>query len=70
MGLAALWHVGSSWTRDCTVSPALAGRFFTTEPPGKTPHCSFDLCLMISNVEHLFTYLSVICMSSCGEMSI
>ena len=24
------------------VSPALAGRFSTTVPPGKPPHCSFD----------------------------
>ena len=45
------------------MSPALAGRFFTTEPPRKTPHCSFDLCLIISDVEHLFMCLSVICMS-------
>ena len=27
---------GSSWPRDQTVSPALAGRFFTSEPPGKS----------------------------------
>ena len=26
---------GSSWPRDKPVSPALAGGFFTTEPPGK-----------------------------------
>ena len=25
------------------VSPALAGGFLTTAPPGKSPHCSFDL---------------------------
>ena len=31
LGLIALWHVGSSRS----VSPALAGGFFTTEPPGK-----------------------------------
>jgi len=36
MGLVAPWLVGSSWTRD--VSPALAGKFFTTEPPGKPGH--------------------------------
>ena len=41
MGLVALQHVGSSWTRDRTCdqpgieSPALAGGFFTAEPPGK-----------------------------------
>ena len=34
MGLVALRHVGSSWTRDQTcVCPALAGRFSTTRPP-------------------------------------
>ena len=27
--------MGSSWPRDQTMSPALAGGFFTTEPPGK-----------------------------------
>ena len=37
MGLVALQHVESSQIRDRThVSPALAGGFFTTEPPGKT----------------------------------
>ena len=34
-GLVALRHVGSSRIRDQTRSPALTGRFFTTEPPGK-----------------------------------
>ena len=33
--LAAPQPVGSSWIRGQTVSPALAGRFFTTESPGK-----------------------------------
>ena len=43
MGLVAPRHVGSSRTRgDLPMSPALAGGFLTTEPPGK-PHC------MISN---------------------
>ena len=32
-GLVAPWHVGSSQTRDHTLSPALAGGFFTTQPP-------------------------------------
>ena len=35
MGLVAPWLAGSSWARDETVSPALAGAFFTTGPPGK-----------------------------------
>ena len=34
-GLVLLSHVGSSWTGIKSMSPALAGRFFTTEPPGK-----------------------------------
>ena len=33
MGLVAQWHVGSTQSRDWT--PALAGGFFTTEPPRK-----------------------------------
>ena len=35
MGLVAPRHVGLSQLRDGTVSPALAGGFSTTEPPGK-----------------------------------
>ena len=35
-GLIALRHVGSSWTRDHTVSPTLASGFSTTGPPGKS----------------------------------
>ena len=31
--LVTPWHVGSSWIKDRTLSPAVAGRFFTTEPP-------------------------------------
>ena len=33
-GLVAPWHVGSSWTGIEPVSPALAGGFLTTGPPG------------------------------------
>ena len=36
MGLVAPRHVGSSQTRDWTVSPALEGGFLTTAPPGKS----------------------------------
>ena len=43
---------GSSWPRDRTASPALACRFFTTEPPGKP--CSQHTC-----------YWSFRCMLSC-----
>ena len=37
MGLFAPGHGGSSWIRNQTVSPALAGGFFTIEPRGKPP---------------------------------
>ena len=30
------WRVGSSQTKDRTISPALAGRFLTTRPAGKS----------------------------------
>ena len=33
MGWVALQHVESSWTRDWTMSSALAGGFFSTVPP-------------------------------------
>ena len=36
-GLVAPEYVESSMTRDQTVSPALAGGFLTTGPPGKPP---------------------------------
>ena len=35
MGLVVPRHVGSSQTGVEPVSPAMAGGFFTTEPPGK-----------------------------------
>ena len=41
-GLVVPLHVGSSKIRDRTVSPALAGGFLTTEPPGK--HRNMVLC--------------------------
>ena len=37
MGSVALQHVESSWTRE-PMFPALAGRFLTTVPPGKSSH--------------------------------
>ena len=53
------------------VSPALAGGFFTTEPPGKPPELSFyplgiantigsfsPIALILSQVSHLSSYLS------------
>ena len=39
--LAAQGHVGSSWIGNEPVSPALAGRFFTTEPTGKPLESGF-----------------------------
>ena len=41
-GLVAPWHGGSSQTR-AQMSPALAGRFFITEPPGKPFRLIFKL---------------------------
>ena len=59
MGLVAPWHVDLPGPGLEPVSPALAGGFLTTVPPGKPisgffddghsdqcemiPHCSFDL---------------------------
>ena len=41
-GLVAPQHVGSSGTRAWPVSPALAGGFLTTAPPGKSRSCCFN----------------------------
>ena len=43
MGLVATWHVGSSRTRDLTVSHELAGRFFTLKSPGKLLKSRFSI---------------------------
>ena len=37
-------------SRPCNMSPALAGRFLTTAPPGKSPH-SFDYCSFVVSFE-------------------
>ena len=49
-GLVALWHVGSPRSRVEPVSPASAGGFFTTEPPGRPPGLSLEFYkpLMVS----------------------
>jgi len=38
-GFAAPGHVGSSWTRDQSMSRALASSFHTTGPPEKSLDC-------------------------------
>ena len=40
MGLVALRHIGSSWTRDRTCVPVLAGGFLAVRPPGKPSPCT------------------------------
>ena len=45
MNLVALMHVGSSWTRDQTHTPALSGEFSTMRQPGKSvylPESEYD----------------------------
>ena len=42
-GLAALGHMRPSWIQINCISPALVGRFFTTEVPGKPRSLSLDL---------------------------
>ena len=54
---------GSSQLRDQTMSPAFAGKFFTTEPPGKhlftpilplkphNPTLKVPLCRLLNEVE-------------------
>ena len=66
MGLFALRRVASCWIRDQTFDPtclALAGRLFTTEPPGKTPyHNSFYSVTVDSRILSLKG--NFICLSS------
>ena len=49
-GLVALWRVGSPRSGVEPVSPASAGGFFTTEPPGRPPGLSLEFYkpLMVS----------------------
>ena len=45
-GLSCSEACGIFLDRDGTVSPALAGRFLSTSPPGQSPYwCLCDLCL-------------------------
>ena len=48
MGLVALRHVGSSGAGLKPVSPALAGGFLTTVPPGKPCLVFFESVLIVS----------------------
>ena len=43
VGCHALFR-GSSWPRDWTQVSCIAGRFFTTEPPGKSWHTYITMC--------------------------
>ena len=43
LGSVALQHVAAPRSGIEPVSPALAGKFFTTEPPGKPPNSNFCL---------------------------
>ena len=38
--VSIFFYRGSSWPRDWTHVSCLAGRFLTTEPPGKPSHCT------------------------------
>ena len=40
MGLVVMWLMGSSWTRDGTHVPAMAGRFLTIEHQGSPDYAS------------------------------
>ena len=73
MGLVAPWHVASSWTRDRTVSPVLAVRFFTSEPPMSSNHwkiqwlpffnLQFTSCQLNIRKKYIF-YLFYLCAQS------
>ena len=81
-GLVAPQHVGSSWIRDWPHAPAVAGGFFTTEPPGKPLSFAFWLASfgmiicrsvrvaadgMISFFLRLCTIPLRVCVRVCGE---
>ena len=42
MGFVTPQHLGSSWTRDQTRAPALAGKFLTTGPIGNSRIMTFE----------------------------
>ena len=49
------YHLLQSWPKDWTRTPCIAGRFFTTEPPGKPWRCER------STVIKAFTFLMSLC---------
>ena len=58
MGPVAPPHVGSSWTRDRPMSPALAGGSLTTAPTGKPDHMVFIL-QFVNMVYHIDWFLYI-----------
>ena len=59
-GLAGPQHVGSSWTRDQTVSPSLQGRFSTTGPQGMCLYHIFFICFYGNRHLYCFHVLAII----------
>ena len=53
MGLFDLWHVESSWTKDQTMSPALAGGLPTTGPPEKSKFTISDRSFSLA-IHHVY----------------
>ena len=81
MGLGAWQQVGSSWTRDWTRSPTLAGGLLPTEPPGKSHPIGFpvptpiqrqscrDFCgINHNNVSYCACALLLSCVWLCNPM--
>ena len=66
LGFIAPWHVGTSWTRARTRSPALAGRFLTTVPPGKPSNAFFNSNLLFTYL-FLFLFLAVLGLRFCAR---
>ena len=60
---------GSSWPRDQTMSPALANRFFTIAPPGKSQILLENLKIapLQNNVNSLFTWETSQYLRNCRE---
>ena len=53
MGLFALWHTESSWTRDQIMSPALAGGLPTTGPSEKSKFTISDRSFSLA-IHHVY----------------